>query len=102
MHAVERDLRGVTHAEIGAYLVGLWGMPYPIVEAVANHHAPERVAANGMSLPAAVNIANRLVDEASPGPRSREAPLEPADLERLGVSLDLERWRNTASSLLAE
>lgn len=39
----ELETLGVTHAEIGGYLMGLWGLPYPIVEAVANHHAPERV-----------------------------------------------------------
>ncbi|MBN1517194.1 HDOD domain-containing protein [Candidatus Sumerlaeota bacterium] len=37
---VERDALGTTHAEVGAYLLGLWGMPDAIVEAVAYHHAP--------------------------------------------------------------
>ena len=37
--------QGATHAEVGAYLLGLWGLPFQIVEAVANHHAPERGAA---------------------------------------------------------
>ncbi len=31
----ERRATGATHAEIGAYLLGLWGLPYSIVEAVA-------------------------------------------------------------------
>jgi CheY-like chemotaxis protein len=35
---VERQLLGVTHAEIGAYLLGLWGLPPALVEAVAAHH----------------------------------------------------------------
>jgi putative nucleotidyltransferase with HDIG domain len=30
----------VTHAEVGAYLLGLWGLPESIVESVAYHHAP--------------------------------------------------------------
>ena len=38
--AVEREVLGVTHAEIGAYLLGIWGLPYSIVEAVAHHHTP--------------------------------------------------------------
>jgi hypothetical protein len=37
----ERQVLGVTHAELGAYLLGLWGLPYPIVEATAYHHLPE-------------------------------------------------------------
>lgn len=36
----ERDVFGATHAEVGAYLLGLWGMPDQLVETVAWHHAP--------------------------------------------------------------
>jgi len=32
---VERGVMGASHAEIGAYLLGLWGLPDPIVEALA-------------------------------------------------------------------
>jgi HD-like signal output (HDOD) protein len=42
MHEAERRILGTCHAEIGAYLLGLWGMPTSLVEAVADHHAPER------------------------------------------------------------
>lgn len=36
----ERHVIGASHAEIGAYLLGLWGLPYSVVEAVAFQHAP--------------------------------------------------------------
>ena len=45
LFSVEEDLIGVSHAEVGAYLLSLWGLPGPVVEAVAFHHHPERVAA---------------------------------------------------------
>ncbi|MGC3990797.1 MAG: HDOD domain-containing protein [Chthoniobacteraceae bacterium] len=38
MAEAERQVFGASHAEIGAYLLGLWGLPVPIVEAVAFHH----------------------------------------------------------------
>ena len=38
-HEVEMEVLGVSHAEVGAYLLDLWGLPHPIVEAVACHHA---------------------------------------------------------------
>ena len=41
---VEEELTGVSHAEVGAYLLSMWGIPYVIVEAVAHHHHLERVA----------------------------------------------------------
>ncbi len=39
---VERELLGVDHAEIGGYLLQIWGVPAPIVEAVRAHHEPSR------------------------------------------------------------
>jgi HD-like signal output (HDOD) protein/ActR/RegA family two-component response regulator len=43
MYEAETRVLGASHAEVGAYLLGLWGLPYPIVEAVARHHTPEDV-----------------------------------------------------------
>ena len=37
---IELELLGSTHAEVGAYLLGLWGLPDAIVQAVALHHRP--------------------------------------------------------------
>lgn len=36
--AVESEILGVTHSNVGAYLLSLWGIPQYIVEAVAWHH----------------------------------------------------------------
>jgi HD-like signal output (HDOD) protein len=38
--AVEREQWGVGHAEVGAYLLALWGLPEVVVDAVAAHHRP--------------------------------------------------------------
>jgi len=35
---VEAEQLGLTHAEVGAYLLGLWGLPPQVVHAVARHH----------------------------------------------------------------
>jgi HD-like signal output (HDOD) protein len=42
--AVEQRILGTSHAEIGAYLLGLWGLPLPIIDAIA-HHDDDTVAA---------------------------------------------------------
>jgi putative nucleotidyltransferase with HDIG domain len=39
-HQAELEIIGATHAEVGAYLLGLWGLPDSIVEGVAFHHNP--------------------------------------------------------------
>jgi HD-like signal output (HDOD) protein len=61
--AAEREIFGVTHAEVGAYLLGLWGIPFPIVEAVAFHHRPNEVQPESRALVGAVHIASGIVDQ---------------------------------------
>jgi HD-like signal output (HDOD) protein/ActR/RegA family two-component response regulator len=61
----ERRITGATHAEIGAYLLGLWGLPYAIVEAVALHHSPTAVTPHGYDLVAALAVSHSLLDDAN-------------------------------------
>jgi HD-like signal output (HDOD) protein len=75
----EREIFGVTHAEVGAYLLGLWGIPFPIVEAVAFHHRPEEVAPEARPLVSAVHMASGLVEEMTE--RENDAPLTDNDIE---------------------
>jgi HD-like signal output (HDOD) protein len=58
----ERLTTGATHAEIGAYLLGLWGLPYSIVEAVAMHHAPRSITPHGYDLLGALAVSHALLD----------------------------------------
>lgn len=99
-HIVEKELLGVTHAEVGAYLLGLWGLPLSIVEAVAYHHQPELVAPTDSVV--AVHVANAL----SHG--SVDAPPDPSAGGRLNVAFvessvfgsELPRWRALAEEEL--
>ena len=45
----ERKVLGASHAEIGAYLLGLWGLPDAIVEPVAFHHEPAQCTTRAMT-----------------------------------------------------
>ncbi|MCG8556262.1 MAG: response regulator [Proteobacteria bacterium] len=100
MLAAETASMGVTHAEIGAYLLGLWGLPLPVVEAVAYHHRPSRVPHTGFAAVDAVHVADALVAELEPGPEDGfgdEAELDLDHLFKLGVGQDrLEAWRALA------
>jgi HD-like signal output (HDOD) protein len=55
-----RVLNGTTHAEIGAYLMGLWGLPHSIVEAIAFHHRPHPDFMRSFNVVVAVYAANLL------------------------------------------
>lgn len=62
MHEAERATIGSSHAEIGGYLLGIWGLPDSVVAAVAYHHAPERMQPREFNALAAVAIAHALAD----------------------------------------
>lgn len=62
LHEFEQQQFGISHAEVGAYLLGLWGLPYSLVEAVASHHRPDRIMAPLYSPTAIAAIAAALID----------------------------------------
>jgi len=60
MYEAEREILGTTHAHLGAYLLGLWGLPDPVVEAVLLHECPSDAPDRQLSPLTAVHIANVL------------------------------------------
>ncbi len=97
---IEQDRYGVSHAEIGAYLLALWGLPETIVEAVAHHHSPMRVAHDAFELLDAVHLANHLALEqsaASSSEPARDAPLDPQYVDALQLQQRISEWRQMAS-----
>lgn len=62
LHLAEREVMGTSHAEIGAYLLGLWGLPYPILEAVAFHHEPQRATQAEYGVLSALAVAHAICD----------------------------------------
>ncbi len=79
----------VTHAELGAFLLGLWGLPFPIVEAVANHHSPQRNAHDRLGLPQIVWLAACLVQGTEP---------DPEYLKRIGAEALLPKFKGLMAS----
>ena len=100
MYLHEERLSAVTHAEIGAYLLGLWGLPYPIIEAVANHHHPSRVEEQEFGVLGAVHVADFLVNELhesrGDGSVADGAGADREYLEGLGVWEKMDSWRELA------
>jgi HD-like signal output (HDOD) protein len=100
LHEVELATLGVTHAEIGAYLLGIWGLPYSIVEAVAHHHRPRRVPASAWGIVGAVHVACVLADEVARERATRSIGpglvLDLEYLDGLGVTDSLPSWRAMA------
>jgi HD-like signal output (HDOD) protein/ActR/RegA family two-component response regulator len=85
---------GVTHAEVGAYLLSLWGMPAPLVEAAALHHTPSHTFARELSLLTVVHVANVFAHEQDTSTDGLPvSKLDTAYLDSLGLSNKLDAWR---------
>jgi len=99
-HLEERARFGATAAEVGAYLLALWGIPYPVVEAVAHHPEPWRVSGQGLELPAIVHIACALAREQRSDSAGDSAFDESREYFReRGVDVLLPEWRKVATTL---
>ena len=103
LYAVEEELIGVSHAEVGAYLLSLWGLPYPLVEAVAYHHHPDRIPQDKLGVLAIVYLSNLLAHE-----HDKQADemagyvtdeINAGVVEQAGLEGELETWRDKVEEL---
>ena len=95
LHVLERVKLGTTHAETGAYLLSLWGIPFTILEAVAWHHYPSSSNLRDFSPLTAVHVANvaehrrQDIEEVKAIP-----PLDEGYLASIGVADRVKEWLN--------
>jgi HD-like signal output (HDOD) protein len=93
LHEVETEVLGVGHAEVGAYLLGVWGVPFSIVEPVAFHHRPSEVMTGTRDVLAAIHVADAVL-EAGPVPADAAVPgLDTGFLESGPWAERLPAWR---------
>ncbi len=88
----ELEILGTSHAELGACLLATWGLPLPILEAIAWHHEPSRSKEKGFSLLAAVHAANVFAHEDKAGD-AQHPPVDIAYLMLAGMGDCRNRWR---------
>ncbi len=99
----ERQEFSATHAEVGAYLLGLWGLGDPIVEAAAFHHRPSECLGETFSPLTAVHVANTLYQECSQQATGDVfSQLDMAYLDKLKLTDRLPHWRELAVTLQKE
>jgi putative nucleotidyltransferase with HDIG domain len=91
---LEYEVFGTSHAEIGAYLMGLWNLETPVIEAIAFHHCPVKSMARNMGLLTAVHVGNAL-DHSGHHIENQNLDLQ-FDIEYLdniGVANRIPEWR---------
>jgi HD-like signal output (HDOD) protein len=91
-HEVEKEAFGVAHPEVGAYLLGLWGLPLDLIEAVAYHHTPSKVKHAQTAMLAAVHVADAVIDATADQPEKLLNKLDAAFVARTGVNRCLTEW----------
>lgn len=100
--AEQRSL-STTHAQAGAYLLGLWGIADSIIEAVAFHHQPAELGCRAFGPLTAVHAANalqhRLVRLSS---GYAEHPLDMDYLNALGLTGRLPAWEEACRKVLEQ
>jgi HD-like signal output (HDOD) protein len=90
----ERRIFGSNHADVGGYLLGLWGLPVPVVEAIALHHEPAESECREFSPLTAVHVADALVQNRSHSKSGNHlASVDESYLTRLGCAERLPVWR---------
>ncbi|HHV15175.1 MAG TPA: HDOD domain-containing protein [Gelria sp.] len=94
----EYELTGISHAEIGAYLLGIWGFEEELVEAVAFHHHPSQAPHPGSGMLMAVYIADTLLNWVGETIGGKEK-LSLNYLQNQGMALDMDYWINVADDL---
>ena len=89
---LEHEEFGCTHAEVGAYLLGIWGLPEEIVEAVAWNHQPSDSPVTEFSPLAAVHVASAIDAQMHPDYKHMDTQIDLAFLNRLGLADRQEIW----------
>ena len=101
MCQVEQDMFGANHSNVGAYLLALWGLPNPIIEAVALHHQPAQCAAPEFSPVIAVHAADVFAHEFCRTNTEVPPPqLDAACLARMGFGERIASWRETCQETI--
>ena len=98
LYQAEMDIFQASHQSVGAYLLDLWGFPDCIVEAVAFHHDPEKLADDRLNPTIAVHVSNYFEHMLNPNRKELKANESESDLLNIeylksaGLGKKVRRW----------
>ncbi|MGD9065799.1 MAG: response regulator [Desulfobacterales bacterium] len=97
---LEYDAFGTSHAEIGAYLMGLWRLDNAIIEAIAFHHFPARSMTRNIGLLTAVHVGNAMDHEArTPTAEAADLQYDTEYLDKLEIKSRIPQWHQVCKEL---
>jgi HD-like signal output (HDOD) protein len=92
--AAEEKAFGASHADIGAYLLALWGYPPSVVDAVSYHARPDSITIPFIDLTALLHVAHALVCA-----EGKEEEMNTGYLQKLGIADRVPKWKEIYAGL---
>lgn len=90
----EMEVFSASHAELGAAVLGSWGLPVSILEAIAWHHRPGKSDDTAVSLLTVVHAADAVEREKVLAKTNTFAEqIEHCYIQRLGLNECCDKWR---------
>lgn len=106
LHDAEQQVFACTHAEIGAHLLALWGLPPALIEAVAFHHQPAVLGDTQLGIAGAIHVADALehgrlegLSPSNPGPALSR--IDQDWIEAIGSRGALDGWIANLNAAIA-
>ncbi len=88
----ERSVYGTTHGAIGAYLLGLWGLPRNMVEAVAFYDKPGTYSYHAFRPLTALHVAHVLCENKTATLEEIYGKFDVIYLDQIGTREKIEEW----------
>lgn len=91
----EYEIFGVSHAEVGAYLLGLWNLPDVLIESTAFHHYPSKLNEKSFTLVGAIHISNAFLQNTKEPEKCLESRIiDRQYIEYLKLHDKMLEWKN--------
>lgn len=103
LYAIEKLRLGVTHMEVGAYMLGLWNLPPEVVEAVLYHSNPNATSGEKFTPLTAVHLADSILpDVVSLNDCHISSQISEKYVARLGLQNKLLLWQQMSEDFASQ
>jgi HD-like signal output (HDOD) protein len=93
IYAAEEKIFGANHADVGGFLLGLWGLPARVVDAISFHHHPSGSAIEGFMPLAVVHAADVFSNETEATPIGQRLAVDESYFNSHNLTEKLPVWR---------
>ena len=103
LRMAEKEIFGTVHGDIGAYLMGIWGMPGSVVEGIGFHHRLDNYPDMEFNPAVAVHVANSVYYEVHPDEVMGKHPeMDTVQLQAMGFGEKMDHWRELCVEYLQQ